>query len=730
MAKKSRKAQLDSSDEDSMMTAIGEEPGKKPKQEETPTYRMIGESKIPVSKVRGKMWKSRRDERMKNMGDTFDAWEEAESYYHATQDEYRRKRDTDSVSKAAPIRQRKNRILTEQENIIFANTAALVPMLYAKNPEVTTTGTNDDMKPLYECIEELGNKIISRKTYPGVNLKPKVKKCVLSAALSNEGWIEFGWTFKEESSEQALADLKKISDEMSKTKDLRVLKELEGKLMALEAKIEVLTPAGPWAKYRRPNQILVDPNTENDDCTDSNWIMVWDMVPTNALNAMYADKDENGNWKSVYEPTHRMETASNQGSNVDEQVKNFRLFTNTDAKDQQRDKTLDITKVWYIYDKVTRRIELYSDANWSWPIWVFEDRLRLQKFFPLERLAFHTSPSSTRMKGEVSYYLDQQDSINEINDAEARARDMVKNNGFFDKNFGINDKELAEVLNGPDGTMKGLTVPDGKKIDDLMVTPTPDFLKYPTLFDDAAKNRKFAAIDRIASVNDVQRGGQFKTNTTNKAIDTYNSITNTRLDDRIDAIEDFVGDITWGIIQLCLQYMPQEVVTILVGPKRAKVWKNMEPEEILTTFASIRVDGGSTQKPTSKAKKSEAIELMQVLGQFVQAAPTAVTKILFRVGERAFDEWVMKDTDWDDLNNELQFRETQEGGQPAEAGDGEQPMTPAIEQAIGQLPPEAQKAVMNAIQQGVPAETAIEEVMKLLQNAQMQEQTEQPPTVQ
>lgn len=719
MAKAPRPANLARADEDAMMTAIGEEPSAPPNAEdEGPSYKVVGESKIPVSKARGKLWESRKNFGVKNLKDTYEAWDEAICYYHATQDLHRSTNGTPDVSSSATVRQRKNRILSEQENLVFANTAALVPSLYAKSPEITTTGNNDELKDLYECVEELGNVIIARRAYPGINLTPKVRKAIISASLANEGWIETGWTFKDESSEKALNDLKLLSDQFKDAKDDKELKEIEGKLMALEMTMDVLTPSGPWAKYRQPKQVLVDDNAENDDGTDANWMMVWDMFPTQALNAMYGEKDKNGNIVSIYKPTHRMETNEKDGSSIDNQVKNFTLFTSKDEDDPERNKQLDVTKVWYVYDKVTRRIELYHDKNWKWPIWVWEDRLHLDTFFPLEPLKFHTSPTKTRMKGEVSYYLDQVDSINEINDAEARGRDMVKNNGFFDKALGLTDKDLQEVLNGPDGTMKGVTVPEGKKLDDLFVNVTPEFLKYPTLFDDNAKNRKLQAIDRIASVGEVQRGGQFKTNTTNKAIDTYNSTQNTRLDDRVDAIETFIGNITWKILQLCLQFMEQPQVAVLVGQQRAAHWKQMDPDAIAMAFSSCRVDGGSTAKPTSKAKKAEALELMQVLGQFVNAAPNAVIKILFRVGERAFDEWVMNDNDWVDVNAELQFRQTQEATSNGIGGEqsGEQSaIPPELQQAMQQLPPEAQKAIMSAIQKGVPPDQAIQQVTQLIQ---------------
>lgn len=683
-----------------------------------PSYKVIGKSKIPVSKVRGKLWRGRRDAGIKLLRDTSDAWDESLAYYHNTQDAHRQQTGNTETAGNASVRIRKNRILSENENIVFANASSLVPALYAKSPEITITGNNDELKDLYECVEQVGNAIIIRQTHPGINLTPKVRKSIISAALTNEGWIEIGWTFKDQSSDQALADLQRLSDEFAETKDLKRLKEIEGEIQALEHKIEILTPSGPWAKYRENKQVLVDPNSCDDDGSDANWMMIWDMIPTNALNAMYADKDKNGTFKSVYKPTHVMSSSESGTSDIDDQVKNFRLFTNEDDKNKDRDESCDVTKCWFIYDKTTRRIELYHDKNWSWPIWVWEDYNKIDRFFPLYSLKFHTSPTETRMKGEVSYYLDQVDAINEMNDAEARARESVKNSGLFNSNIGVDEKLLQEIIRGGDGTWRGVKVPDGMKLDDVVVYLTPEYLKFMQLFDANAKQNKLHAIDRISSVTDVMRGAQFKTNTTNKAIDQYNSVSNTRLDDRVDQIENFIGNITWGVLQLCLQNMPQEVVAILVGSQRASVWKQMAPDEINMAFASCRVEGGSTSKPNSRAKKEEALELMQVLGQFVQAAPGPVTKVMFRIGERAFDEFVMTDLDWQELNSVIGFQMQTEAAGVVPPGGAPAQDDAQLQQLLQQVPPELQQAVQKAIEAGAPPEEAVAKVLELSKQTQ------------
>ena len=102
-----------------------------------------------------------------------------------------------------------------------------------------------------------------------------------------------------------------------------------------------------------------------------------------------------------------------------------------------------MTKVWYVWDKVTRRLEMYADNDWKWPIWVWDDPYGLQGFFPLTPMWFHENPVAMYAKGEVSYYLDQQDQINEINDEKRRALLWARRNIFYNPETGVT-QEIAD----------------------------------------------------------------------------------------------------------------------------------------------------------------------------------------------------------------------------------------------------------------------------------------------
>jgi len=681
-----------------------------------PTYQIVStDSKIPVSSVHGKLWKSRKDQavskRKQNLEE--ESWEDALNYYNNSQEGGRGgNTGTDqyggSAEHAARHRSRGN---SETENIVFANTSALVPAIYARNPAIEVTVTKEENQPQAVMHEELINTLIRRKAAPGLGLKTKARRAVVATTLMNVSYLEVGYTFKKDSSEQAMTDLAELSAAYAEEENVQELRKIEGKLAALESRVDILRPSGPFVKFRKPNQILRDPDSESEDLTDDNWIMIWEYVPTTWLQAMYADNASGE--KSLYEPTHVLNANATDGTgqnDAEHEIANYTLLDDSSSDhanqrrygydDDESYKRAMRTKVWYVWDKVTRRVYLYNDKNWTWPIWVWDDPYHLDTFFPIEQLTFYTHPTEGIAKSEVVYYLDQQDAINDINSEFKHARQQAKFNVVFDKNR-ANREDVEKIIKGDVSAAVGLDVPEGYTLKDVVQSVIPPSMQYAELFD---KSSQFEAIDRLSSVSGVMRGQQFKTNTTNGAIEKYSMNTQTRLDEKIDAVEDFIGGLGWKVMQLCAQFMTAEEVNQLIGDKGIG-WQNYSTEEFQATF-QYQVVGGSTQKPTSDAKKQQAMELGQVLGQFVNAAPQAVTTVMLKMFERSFSEININEEDWASISDAV--------NQQGTGGDGN------ITEMINKLPPEAKQALGKAIAQGVPVEAALEKIMQVAQQQEQQ----------
>jgi hypothetical protein len=254
------------------------------------------------------------------------------------------------------------------------------------------------------------------------------------------------------------------------------------------------------------------------------------------------------------------------------------------------------------------------------------------------------------------------------------------------------------------------------------------------------KEDLYKSIDRIAATNEVERGGQFKTNTTNKAIDYYSTMGNLRMDMRLDAIEDALGDIGWKLAQLCMRFMDVDTVNALTGMDCAPFWR---PLDNLRDFArmSITVVGGSTQKLTTQMKKQEAVQIGQIMAQYVRAAPASALKVSLNMLSKAFDDFIISQEDWKAIEQEVQMMaQSQQGGAPGQpvtsggvpgqtpqgAPQGGGNIAAAVVQALSQLPPPLLKAIGNALAQGIPPQQIFQQLMQMQAQAQQGPAQQQP----
>jgi hypothetical protein len=679
-----------------------------PPEKPTEIYRLDPKTKIPVSKHEGPMWKSRKSAGDKALRDVRESWEEAEYYYNNAQQNHRKDTMGNRAGNRNAGKDRRDQF-SMTENIVYATVNAVIPNIYAKNPNIEVTMTDESLAQFGVVLEHLANKLAAMRSAPGINLKAKARKSIVRCEITNEAWIMVGYNIRDQGQDQARFDIQKLGAELAKAKDRKTIERIEGELLALEETIDLLDPPGPFVRSFRGDQVRVDPGNTEDDTSDCQWIMVQVMFPTVYLNARYRQKGKDGDYVSAYKATHVVDASSSPGTeNVQQQIDNFKLFdTDSDApnsygyKDRNSYERGKMTECWYVFDKIKRRFMLFADNDWSWPIWVFDDPYHFPDFFPLEKLQYHTDPRQTRVRGEVSHYLDQQDEINTIVDEGNRARISLRDNTIFDSNV-LTAKDVEDILLNANKKMKGVKVPEGRKLEDLIMGPPMPTLEYQFLWD---KSSAKAAIGMIAGIQDAMRGEQYKTNTTNEAIEQYNSISGQRLDEKRDAIEDFIGGIMAKVLFLCLQFMDQETVATLVGSQYQEgvsMWRNMTPEEIRKTV-QCSIEGGSTLKPTSAAKKAEALQVGQILGQFASQSPHVVLVVL-KMFQRAFDSVTITDADWQMLTEGIM---AQLQGPPAAPGAGAGP----------QLPPEGEQIVGELVKQGMPEDMARAEVAKKLTGA-------------
>jgi len=656
---------------------VGDTPAPRSKKPQ-PLFQVFEGSRIAVSSSVGKMWERKVKAAIKAHELTLKSWDEVFKYYNNRQDK--------AVDTTRGVFKRGD----GTENVIFSNLNIMLPAVYSKDPDITCSTIDDSEEPFCKSLEKLLNTLIRSKQ--GLNAKPKVKKAVGTGLLTNFGVLKIDYTKKDDSRELAVNEMTRITQALAKAKDIQEVERLYGQLEALERQMEVLKPSGPSLGNVLSHNLIVDPYAEQQDGMDANWMCERVWFPTGMLTAMFTKPDpdagdENvqgtgaGSRVLVYKPTHKASFDTSDGRRDDGLGFIQQAFEsgneNTKHTDDERTAYLNMysTECYMLWDKATKRVMLFHRDDWSWPLWVWDDPLNISRYFPYYIIGYTFSTGGTVTVGETSYYLDQQDQINDINRKLKVMRTSVFDYFLYNSDVADSDQieKLVNAMRGENmaGNVKhvvGIRAGE-RKISDILESIYPDMGKYKELFD---KQGLLDAINRITNTSDALRGVQFKTNTNEDAVNTYQESMKLSVGAKVDVVEDVVADIAISLAELCIQNMsPQDVVAI-IGQTLGQNYKQMSVAEFTGNY-NLEIVAGSMEKPNSVFKKKEAVQIAQAVGQFAQAAPGATLTIMLRVLEQAFTEVVIKPEDWAAIGNEIQAKTSQGVGAPTGSAAGSQP---------------------------------------------------------
>lgn len=669
--------------------------------EPEPLFRIYKDSKIAIGKHVGAMWQKRWAATVKAYEEINKIWDEVFKYYNNAQ--------TKQIDTPRGIFRRGDCT----ENVIFSNLNITLPAVYGKDPDITCSTSDQKDEPFCQCLQALINTLFRRRQ--SLNAKPKIKRASGMGLLTNLGILKLDFTHKDDSREYAITELEKITGQLTGTEDIAEAERLYGELEALEMQLEVRLPSGPTLGNVLPFNLLVDPYAEQLDGSDSAFMIERAWIATGYLTARFTEPDPDSDDPEaervlIYKPTHKAQFAAGAGSR-DDGIGIVLTAIDAAGVDLVKSNTEDertayinmyFTECYWVWDKLTRRLMLFHRDDWKWPIWVWDDPLKITRFFPYFLIAFTMSTGGVVSAGETAYILDQQDEINDINRKLARIRRSVFDFVFFNSDA-VNEDDVdkfIKALRGDTTISKhalGIRAGDKKISEFFQVLGAPE-LEYESLFD---KKGILDAINRITNTSDALRGVQFKTNTNVAAVNTYQESLRLSVGSKVDVIEDTVADLAASLAELCIQFYTKEDVAGLIGEELAKGWQQMSVADFNAKY-NLTLVAGSMEKPNSVFKKKEAIEIAQAIGQFASAAPGATLTIVIRLLQQAFSEVVVKPEDWAALRQEIQAN-LQKGVSTdagVAGGQGGQQPGQGGEDIVAQLPPEVKQHVQQMLDKG------------------------------
>lgn len=490
-------------------------------------------------------------------------------------------------------------------NIIHSNFAAILPQVYAKDPEISVTPTEavGNIVPWVPGLCKTLQSVVSRKFVKEGKLKKRAKSAIRSAMTTAVGWAKVSWQKdvrtdplidnRINDTQDNLQRIKYLIAEIKEDDDSRCeleakQGELEQQLKALQQQVEVKTVSG----------IAIDRVLTEDIFVLDDTIYDFDQYDQ-------AEAIAHRVWmtKEQYEETF--------GKDVPKTSNKYGTDKKESSATSEDDKVM-LVAVFEVWSKQSNTVYTLCAGADEWARDPYTPQSIGKRFYPFFALAFNPVDGRVEPISDAELLVELQDEYNttRTNYAEHRKENLPVR--VYRKSGDMTDKDINALANRTANQWVGIegdpTQPIEKDIAILKNPPIdPNTYDVQPILRDA---------EMVLGAGDAAKGVINKAKTATEAEIMAQGL-QSRVAERQDVVEDWIAEMAQYAAELCLQEMTLPEVQRIAGQEC--VWPQMSKEQVFD-LVNIEIRAGSAGRP-NKAKEREQ------WGQMLPQIQQSVTQI-------------------------------------------------------------------------------------------------------
>ena len=555
---------------------------------------------------------------------------------------------------------------------IFSTLSALLPNIYAKNPEIEIApekqAGESSNYALLRAMAETAETLLG-KEFVGSTLKDVMKSNVMSALTTGVGWVKLSLQEEYGKDPVLLGRLRDAQDNLAALDSLR--REVaddpndEAKKAELQAQINSIEMALSGQGEVVLQKGLVIDRVPSED------ILILDPTLIDLSNYRRAKTIAQRVWmtKSDYGRTFghdvpKEASTYNNRAVLDEPS----VATNQYKQDESEQESL--VQVWELWDADSQTVYTFAKGAKQWarepysPDWVGE------RWYPFFCLWFNEVDGSLDPISDVETQYELQEEYAALRTKIKKARDSQKTTMIGRKGGEMEaaDYKKVEASDGVDIVFIGGN-PNIPITQDIQQAPSPNL--NLSLFDPAMIMRDSEMALRSG---EAARGYINKAKTATEA-EIMNMGLQSFTAERQDTLEDLIREMAVYALEIMLLKYSNDEVKQVVG--QHAVWQQM-PIDKAFKYLSLEVRAGSMSKPNKFKDREQWMQLLPVLQQGVQqiaqfraqqqsgmadAAKRLLEETLLRFDERIDLDALIPEID----PQAMQMQQMQQQGQPPQA---------------------------------------------------------------
>jgi len=494
-------------------------------------------------------------------------------------------------------------------NLIHGTISAVLPNVYARNPEISTTPTHGgaDIKLFCKTLEKITNKALEN-----AQLKNRAKSTVRAALTcsygvlkvlyqrdpSKDGYIQGRINDAQENLLAIDALTEELQDEHQKTHHETKRAELTELIESLKEQTEVHCAEGLVIDRILTENLLIDPSVcEFWDYTDADWIC--QIIPMKRGQAQALYKKNLANAK-IYQAS-----AGERSHQKSKRLASLEL--DAPLVPVSDDQQIAILEIW---DRATQRVYTMAEGTPEWLREPYSPPKAGERWYPFFLLPYQVVDGQFIGPSLVDLTERLQDEHNEARDRFNQHRDLCIPGWVASAD--INEKTIKKHV---DARFGEITIVDteGKPLNQVII-PRGHPKIDPIVYDTSAVRNDW---EQVTGLQDAARSTIVRPKTATEA-----SIMQRALSGRVfefkDQIEDWLQEIAQYSAQILLQELTEDQVRRYMGaphsPTQEKFyhWPDFTKENIYD-MVDLKIRAGTTGTPDTIESKEGWLKLLPMI---------------------------------------------------------------------------------------------------------------------
>jgi hypothetical protein len=444
-------------------------------------------------------------------------------------------------------------------NLIHGTITSILPNIYARNPEISASGTHKarDLKLFCKTIQAVTNRALE-----DADLKGRAKMTVRAALVASFGIVKVLYQrdittdpiIKSriqdtqdniQAIERLIADL----EDPEQRGDLEAKQAALNQMMAaLSEKVEVTAAEGIVLDRVLTDNFLIDPDVcEFWDYKDADWQC--QIIPMKKASAEALYKIKLNNAKAYQVGSNSMKRAGGDA----------RLGAGTVGV-LDDDKQIAILEIW---DKVSQRVFTMAEGCDYWVKEPYSPPKAGERWYPFFLLPFNVVVGSFVAPSMVDLTTKLQDEHNDARDAFNKHRKLCLPGWIAGSE--VSEKTIKRYT---DSAMGEITIIDseGKPLQSVIIPRQPPPID-PQVYDTGAVRYDW---EQVTGLQDAARGSMVEAKTATEANILQQSLSG-RVAEFRDQVEDWLQEIARYTAQILLQELTAPQIERIMGPPGEKM---------------------------------------------------------------------------------------------------------------------------------------------------------------